>query len=186
MRFRDIVTGWPGKVDEVSVLQSSSFYKLSESGKRLNGKKMLLGEDGFEMGEYIIGGSRYPLLPYLITPYSGTVLPEPKAQFNRRHSETADVSRVALSRLKETWGIIKGVMWRPDKHRLPRIILVCCILHNISIDMGDVVDRDPDMRGHHDPGYDRKRTCVLNDPSSRIVRDMLSLHLSKSLPPSVR
>ena len=42
--------------------------KLTEEGERLNGKKMELME-GTEFGEYIIGDARFPLLPWLLTPY---------------------------------------------------------------------------------------------------------------------
>ncbi|XP_054813187.1 protein ALP1-like isoform X2 [Prosopis cineraria] len=107
MRFRDIVTGWPGKMKDWSVFESSDFYKLCVKGERLNGKKLNLHE-GSEIGEYIIGDSGYPLLPYLVVPYEGKQLPEPKAEFNRRLFATRMVAQSALARLKNMWKIIQG------------------------------------------------------------------------------
>ncbi|KAA8534247.1 hypothetical protein F0562_031764 [Nyssa sinensis] len=70
MRFRDIVAGWPGSLSDSLVLKSSSFFKLSEEGKRLNGKQIKLS-DGTELREYIVGDVGFPLLPWLLTPYQG-------------------------------------------------------------------------------------------------------------------
>ncbi|XP_059315194.1 protein ALP1-like [Lycium ferocissimum] len=177
MRFRDIVTGLPGKMNENSVLQSSTFFKLCEKGERLNGNKINLSEEA-EVREYIVGDSGFPLLPWLLTPYQGKELSESKAEFNKRHFATRIVAQRALSRLKEVWKMIHGMMWRPDKHKLPRFILVCCILHNIIIDMEDeVLDELPLSSHHHDPGYGQE-VCESVDKTASDLRENLSLHLS--------
>ncbi|KAF2300434.1 hypothetical protein GH714_013234 [Hevea brasiliensis] len=106
MRFLDIVTGWPGKMQD----------------------------------------------------WVGKDLSEPKAEFNKRLSATQMVANRALARLKDMWRIIHGVMWRPDKHRLPRIILVCCLLHNIAIDLEDEAQSDIPLSHQHDPDY-QQQTC---------------------------
>lgn len=133
MRFRDIVTGWPGSMTKFAVLHDSGFFKLCDKGIRLNGRAE--AKEGPEIGEYIIGDSAFPLLRWLLTPYQGKDLCASMVEFNRRHSATRIVAQRALARFKDTWRIIQGEMWRPDKHKLPRIILVCCILHNIIIDL---------------------------------------------------
>lgn len=168
MRFLDIVTGWPGKMNESLIFQNSNFYRLCREGKRLNGKT----------GEYIIGDSSYPLLPFLITPYEGTALSESKIEFNKRHREVVLVAQKALKRLKDNWGIIQGVMWRPDRHKLPRIIFVCCLLHNIIIDM-EVSGRGelPMTNSNHDPGY-RQQVSQVSEPQGVYLRDKLTLELS--------
>ncbi|KAJ8441808.1 hypothetical protein Cgig2_021498 [Carnegiea gigantea] len=48
------------------------------------------------------------------------------------------------------------VMWRPDKRKLPSIILACCSLHNIMIDRGDKLHSDIVWPGHHDLGYEEQ------------------------------
>ncbi|KAJ0101855.1 protein ALP1-like [Pistacia vera] len=181
MRFRDIIVGWPGSLGDSLVLRSSGFFKLAEEGKRLNGKKLQL-PDGTDVREYIIGDTGFPLLPWLITPYQGKGLSELQVTFNKRHSATRMVAQMALVRLKEVWRIIHGVMWMPDKNRLPRIILVCCLLHNIIIDMEDEVLDEMPLSYHHDSGY-RQQNCESVDKTASIVREKLSLYLPGKLPP---
>lgn len=179
MRFRDIVTGWPGKMDDASVLQKSSFFDRSEKGERLNGKKLKLSE-GIELQEYIVGDTGFPLLPWLITPYQGRDLPETKSEFNKRHFATRLVAQRALARLKDVWRVIHGVMWRPDKTRLPRLVLACCILHNIVIDMEEDVLDELTLTSQHDSGY-RSEVCDMADKNASLSRDKLSLYLSGRL-----
>ncbi|KAJ7971314.1 Harbinger transposase-derived nuclease [Quillaja saponaria] len=124
LRFRDIVTGWPGSLSDDIVLQSSNFFKLTKEGKRLNGSHIALS-DGTMLKEYIVGDAGFPLLPWLLTPYEGKSLSDhEQLKFNKRHVATRMVAKRALARLKELWRIIEGVMWKPDKNKLPRIIFV--------------------------------------------------------------
>ncbi|CAN1150376.1 Protein ALP1-like [Linum perenne] len=180
MRFLDIVTGWPGKMDEWEVLQSSTFQKLCDKGERLNGKRMQLSEqeEGSEIREYIIGDSGYPLLPNLIIPYEKE-LSNSREEFNRRHSGTQIVAQRALARLKEMWKIIGGQMWRPDRHRLPRFILVCCLLHNIAIDLEDEVQAALPLSHVHDPGYSHRSCGGCIDIQGSDLRDKLSMYVSR-------
>ncbi|XP_020225759.1 protein ALP1-like [Cajanus cajan] len=180
LRFRDIVTGWPGSVSDEHVLRSSSFFKLVEEGKRLSGGKKTL-PDGTVVREYIIGDTGFPLLPWLLTPYEGKGLSTVQVEFNKRVVETQMVAKKALARLKEMWSIIQGVMWKPDKHKLPRIILVCCILHNIVIDMEDGVLNDMPPCHQHDSRY-QDQTCEFSDNTAYIMREKLSLFSSGKLP----
>ncbi|XP_045806668.1 protein ALP1-like [Trifolium pratense] len=183
MKFRDIVTGWPGKMEDSLIFSSSNFNKLCNKGERLDGKVLKFSEES-EIREYIIGDSAYPLLPYLIVPYEEKELlkSEAKTQFNKLHLETRMVAQRALTRLKEMWRIIRGNMWRPDKHRLPRIILVCCLLHNIVIDMQDEVKDELLCLYHHnhDSGY-QQLVCGDADEKGMALRESLLSYLNGRL-----
>jgi hypothetical protein len=185
MKFRDIVTGWPGQMKDSLIFSSSNFNKLCDKGERLNGKVLKFSE-GSEIREYIIGDSAYPLLPYLIVPYEEKELlkSEAKTQFNKLHLETRMVAQRALTRLKEMWRIIRGNMWRPDKHRLPRIIFVCCLLHNIVIDMQDEVKDELLCLYHHnhDLGY-HQLVCEDADKKGVALRESLLSYLNGRLHP---
>ncbi|KAL3732181.1 hypothetical protein ACJRO7_028938 [Eucalyptus globulus] len=181
LRFRDVITGWPGKLSDATVLSSSGFFKLSDDGKRLNGKKMLLPE-GAEIREYIVGDAGFPLLPWLLTPYKGKGLSDHQLAFNKRHHATRLVARRALVRLKDMWKIIEGVLWMPDRNKLPRIIFVCCLLHNIIIDMEDEVQDEMPLSHDHDPGY-RQQICEAVNTEGSLLREKLSLYLAGKLPP---
>ncbi|PRQ59046.1 putative chromosomal replication initiator, DnaA, harbinger transposase-derived nuclease [Rosa chinensis] len=180
MRFRNIVTGWPGSLSDDIILRSSGFFKLCEEGTCLNGKKMVLSE-GTEVREYIVGDSGFPLLEWLMTPYQGRKLPDDKSEFNERLSATQMVARRAFVRLKEMWKLIQGAMWLPDKNKLPRIILACCILHNIVIDMDDIVQDEMPLSHHHDSGYHRQ-SCESADKTGSVLREKLSVYFSGQLP----
>ncbi|MQM14556.1 hypothetical protein Taro_047492 [Colocasia esculenta] len=175
MRFLDIVTGWPGSMTLSRLLKCSGFSKLCESGKRLNGT-IKLTTDKMEIREFIVGDSAYPLLPWLMTPYEGKSLSAPKAVFNSRHKAVRYLAAMAFSQLKGAWRILHKVMWRPDKHKLPSIILVCCLLHNIIIDSGDKLHDDVPLADHHDIGY-KEPTCQQVDLHGQTMRDNLSRHL---------
>ncbi|XP_050209876.1 protein ALP1-like [Mercurialis annua] len=179
MRFRDVIVGYPGSLSDALVLQNSSFFELSEEGKRLNGKKMELME-GTELQEYIIGDAGFPLMPWLLIPYQ-EAKKDHEVEFNKRHSATTSVAQIALARLKETWRIIHGAMWMPDKNRLPRIIFVCCLLHNIIIDMEDKVFNEMPVSLIHDKDY-RQQVCESASSTGTEMREKLSLYLSG--PPS--
>ncbi|KAJ4772203.1 PIF / Ping-Pong family of plant transposase [Rhynchospora pubera] len=185
MRFRDIITGWPGSMNELQILKSSGFYKLCEKGARLNGKSVKLS-DCSEIREYIVGDNGYPLLPWLMTPYQGTDNAVHKSGFNKRHSATRSVASRALARFKDMWRFFQGEMWRPDKHRLPRMILACGLLHNIMIDFEDD-ERGEAMMMHssclHDGNY-KPQVCGVADESGVAVRDALSQYLADKSGPA--
>lgn len=177
MRFLDIVSGFPGSFSDADVLQSSCFYELSEQGKRLNGEKISLSKE-VELREYIVGHQGLPLLPWLLTPFNGNKLSETKRSYNDRHNATWKVAANALAKLKEDWGIIQGVMWRPDKDKLPRIILVCCLLHNILIDLEDGIS----FSGKNEQEECQEPFKNSRNKAASAQRDNLALYLSANLP----
>lgn len=173
MRFLDIVTGWPGGMSVSRLLKCSGFFRLCEAGERLNGSIRTLSE-GIEMREFIVGGVAYPLLPWLITPYGIDSLSSSMAtDFNARHEVARLLAVTAFLQLKGSWRILNKVMWRPDKRKLPSIILVCCLLHNIIIDCGDQLRPDVALSGHHDLGYE-EQFCKQVDPTGKTMREDLA------------
>ncbi|XP_051134202.1 protein ALP1-like [Andrographis paniculata] len=178
LKFRSIVTGWPGKMNDASVLQSSNFFKQCQKGEKLNSSKTCFPDDtATEIPEYIVGNSGFPLLPWLMTPYQKKDLSETESDFNKRLLATHAVARRALAMLKDVWKMIQRDMWRPDKHKLPRFILACCILHNIVIDMEDELLDDVPISLYHDRGY-RQDVCDSVDKIGSILRDKLCMYIS--------
>ncbi|MCL7035680.1 hypothetical protein MKW94_015556 [Papaver nudicaule] len=175
LRFLDIVTGWPGGMTVDRLFKFSAFYKLCETGDRLNDSVRPLSNGG-EIKEYIVGGNEYPLLPWLITPYEDDNLSGSMTNFNENHIAASKLAGKAFSQLKGTWRILHKVMWRPDKQKLPSIILVCCLLHNIIIDSGDEVHPDVPLSDHHDTGYGNE-SCQQVYPLGESMRDNLAKHM---------
>ena len=102
-------------------MHSSGLFKLCEKGERLNGSELKVS-DGSEIGEHLIGDSGYPLLPCLLTPYHEKDLTESETEFHRRRSSARTVAPKTQAKFQDTWKFLQGEMWRPDKHKLPRII----------------------------------------------------------------
>ncbi|CAH1438533.1 unnamed protein product [Lactuca virosa] len=177
LRFRDLVGGWPGCMTDERIHKKSTFFKFCKSGERLNGKRRVVSE-GNEIEEYIVGNSGFRLLPWLMTPYRGNKLCDSEVRFNQMVMKTQMVAQKALGKLKQNWKIIQGVMWRPDKDRLPVIILACCILHNILIDMEDEVQEKLVFSHRHDLDY-RPAVCHSDDDKKGVaLREKITLHLS--------
>ncbi|KAI4386011.1 hypothetical protein MLD38_003987 [Melastoma candidum] len=166
-------SSWLDEQDNYSVVLqaiTSHFNQLCE-------KITLLCEqvglpDGTNIRDYVTGDSDYPLLPHLITPYRGRDVSGSKLEFNRRHGKAIAMAQRALTELKDNWRIIKGVMWRPDRHRLSRVILACCLLHNIGIDIDNGKCDRGTVSGAHDPGYDQ-RLCPVVDEGGESLREKL-------------
>ncbi|WCJ19548.1 PIF / Ping-Pong family of plant transposase [Euphorbia peplus] len=178
MRFRDVAIGYPGSLSDALVLQYSDFFKLSEERKRLNGKRIEL-KKGKELREYIIGDEGFPLLPWLLTPFQHEVH-DYQVEFNKRHSETLMVAQIALAKLKEIWRIMHGTVFLPDTNKLPRIALVCCMLHNIAIEMEDKVLDEVCISNAHDKDYQRQ-ICDSSSQTGTDLREDVSLCLSGEL-----
>eukprot|EP01018_Ginkgo_biloba_P027055 Gb_13002 [translate_table: standard] len=98
MWFLGICTGWPGSFNDTRLLRNSSFYRLCEGGERLNGHLVSTGT--IDMREYIVGDGGYPLLPWLIIPFSGAVTNAQKL-FNFKLSSTRIVVERAFGKLKK-------------------------------------------------------------------------------------
>lgn len=183
MRFIDIVTGWPGSMTFSRLMKCSGFFKLCEAGNRLNGPVKVSAENA-EIREYIAGDSCYPLLPWLMTPYEGKNLSVPMLNFNACQKAARLLGTNALTRLKGSWRILHKVMWRPDKNKLPSIILVCCLLHNILIDCKDELLSTVELPKHHDTGYSEEN-CEQVDPNGKAMRDNISAHLQSCEAPKL-
>lgn len=177
MRFLDIVTGWPGGMTVSKLLKFSGFYRLCDAGERLNGNTRTL-PGGMEIREFIVGGTSYPLLSWLITPYEANDLSGKHSSFNSIHEAARSLASNAFLHLKGSWRILNKVMWRPDRRKLPSIILVCCLLHNILLDCGDKLNPDIALPDHHDAGYEEK-CCKQVDSVGKNARENLAEYLQQ-------
>jgi hypothetical protein len=113
-----------------------------------------------------------------MTPYQDHCLSSEKVEFNKRHAAMRMVVQGALANLKERWQVLKGELWRPDKHRLPRIIYACCLLTNIMIDLEDAVRDGMPASHNHDEGYRQQISSVMEDDAV-MQRDLLSRYVSR-------
>ncbi|XP_071738748.1 protein ALP1-like [Rutidosis leptorrhynchoides] len=171
LRFLDVFGGCPGRMTDEQIHKSSAFNKKCKGNERLNGQKN-------DIQEYIVGNSGFPLLKWLITPYRGDSLSNAESVFNEIVVKTHMVANEAFVKLKQNWKILKGVLWRPDKHRLPLIILACCILHNILIDMEDEVQETLVFSDCKDLNYHPVFCNANDDQNGVLLREKIAVYLS--------
>ncbi|TGZ45962.1 uncharacterized protein [Temnothorax longispinosus] len=123
-RFRDICIRHPGNTHDAAVFKDSNLYKnvhtlIPQSSKNI---------DGMEVPYLIIGDPAYPLLPWLIKGYPGSVTPE-QDSFNVHLNSARVAVEMAFGRLRGRWRIL---LKRLDVSHtfVPNITSACCILHN--------------------------------------------------------
>ncbi|KAK9980270.1 hypothetical protein ABG768_013646 [Culter alburnus] len=108
------VVKWPGSVHDARILRESALYRELQSHQP-NG--------------IVLGDSAYPLLPWLMTPFSVANTPE-QERFNSSHCKT----RCAIERLN---GILKRRFACLNYLRVQpkvacNIFLACIVFHNIA------------------------------------------------------
>ncbi|XP_028790991.1 protein ALP1-like [Neltuma alba] len=114
--FTDVSIGWPGSMSDDEVLQKSALYEKANGGL-LNGM-------------WIVGSSGYPLMDWVLVPYSQQNLTWTQHAFNEKIEEIRKVSKDAFARLKRRWGCLQR-RTEVKLQDLPLILAACCVLHNI-------------------------------------------------------
>ena len=136
-RYRFITNdvGAYGKQSDGGIFRHSSLYQLLSSNNfnMSHAKKLPLSD--VELPFVIIGDEAYPLLSYLLRPYSRRQLTESRRLFNYRLSGGRRVVESAFGILAGKWRILnKPIETYPDM--ADRTVKCICVLHNTVIDRG--------------------------------------------------
>lgn len=110
------------------MLANSSNYKIN-NGELMKGDS--LDVQGSNLPLFLIGDSAYPLLSWLIKPFSfSSSLTSQQKLCNYRLLRARVVVEIAFSRLKARW---RKLTKQIDMHveNVPNVIAACCVLHNI-------------------------------------------------------
>nr|XP_048696234.1 uncharacterized protein LOC125632320 [Caretta caretta] len=131
--FNDINVGWPGKVHDAYIFRNAGLFEHLQEGTYFPDHKITIGD--IEMPIVILGDPAYPLMPWLMKPYTGT-LDSSKEQFNYRLNKCRMVVECAFGHLKARW---HSLLSRLDlsKNNFPIVIAACCVLHNICESKGE-------------------------------------------------
>ncbi|XP_059662023.1 protein ALP1-like [Cornus florida] len=114
--FTDVCIGWPGSMPDDQVLEKSALYQ------RANG--------GLMKGVFIVGSSGYPLMDWVLVPYTQQHLTWTQHAFNEKIGEVQRVAKEAFARLKGRWCCLQK-RTEVKLQDLPVVLGACCVLHNI-------------------------------------------------------
>lgn len=77
--FTNTYVGWPGSVHDACILSNSEVFDREAGTLTPNSVKVI---SGVRVPVVILGDSAYPLLPWLMKPYTGTGLSQTQRRFN--------------------------------------------------------------------------------------------------------
>ncbi|GFS11487.1 protein ANTAGONIST OF LIKE HETEROCHROMATIN PROTEIN 1 [Elysia marginata] len=132
-RFINIDVGGYGKQSDGGTFHASELYRALTDGKINLPRPSVLPQTDVIAPHVLIGDEAYPLLPFVLKPYSGTNLPVEKECFNKRLSRSRKTIECAFGLLTSKWHVLaKGIETRVDM--VDSIVKCVCILHNAVID----------------------------------------------------
>ncbi|GFO30197.1 protein antagonist of like heterochromatin protein 1 [Plakobranchus ocellatus] len=132
-RFIAIDVGGYGKQSDGGTFQSSDFYRALIEKKLVLPKPAPLPESNVVAPYVFVADDAYPLLPFLMKPYSGSNLPLAQDCFNKRLSRCRKVVECAFGILNSKWCILSKCI-DTNINLADSIIKCVCILHNTIID----------------------------------------------------
>lgn len=183
-RFLDVSSGWPNSMKPETILHESKLYHgVVESRELLQGPSYKLS-DGSLIPQYVLGDSCFPLLPWLLTPYSRgneeDSFSSAEIAFNSTHSRAMGLFGDAFGRLRTRWQLLSDSRkWkRGCVEYLPFVVVTGCLLHNFLIKCNDPLLRDKGVSCVEKEGDVLASDGVVDESAVRI-RDALALHLSR-------
>ena len=168
-KFLDVSTGYPGSVHDARIFRRSALYRNIIAGDIMTRARVIANVN---VRPYLIGDTAYPLSPYLMTAYHSGRLTPAQQRFNKVLTKLRVVVERAYGKLKTRWRCILKEL-EDDTQRVADIALVCCILHNFCIIMGDEFDDSDDDSSDDDDEDGRE-----DDEEGQEIRRALTEYLS--------
>ncbi|XP_009762262.1 protein ANTAGONIST OF LIKE HETEROCHROMATIN PROTEIN 1-like [Nicotiana sylvestris] len=127
--FTDVCIGWPGSMTDDQVLEKSALFERANRG--------LLND------LWVVGSSGFPLLDWILVPFSHQNLTWTQHAFNEKVEEIQRVAKDAFMRLKGRWSCLQK-RTEVKLQDLPVVLGACCVLHNICEMRGE--ELSPELR----------------------------------------
>ncbi|KAI8022049.1 Protein ALP1-like [Camellia lanceoleosa] len=123
--FTDVCIGWPGSMPDDKILEKSALFQRANRGLL---KDVL-----------IAGNSGYPLMDWVLVPYTHKNLTWAQHAFNEKIGEVHGVAKEAFGRLKGRWTCLQK-RTEVKLQDLPVVLGACCVLHNICEMRNEIMD----------------------------------------------
>ncbi|GLU10079.1 hypothetical protein SLE2022_269050 [Rubroshorea leprosula] len=127
--FTDVCIGWPGSMPDDQVLDKSALYQRANRG--------LLKD------VWMVGNSGYPLMDWVLVPYTHPNLTWTQHAFNEKIGEIQKTAKEAFTKLKGRWTCLQK-RTEVKLQELPVVLGACCVLHNICEMRNE--EMDPELR----------------------------------------
>ncbi|KAJ0864727.1 putative harbinger transposase-derived nuclease domain-containing protein [Helianthus annuus] len=125
--FTDVCIGYPGAMPDDKILEKSALSQRFSMGHLKNIS--------------IVGGSSYPLLDWLLVPYTHQNKTWSQHTFNEKIDDVQMIAKDAFMRLKGRWACLQK-RTEVKLQDLPVVLGACCVLHNICEINNEVMDDD--------------------------------------------
>ncbi|KAF7143332.1 hypothetical protein RHSIM_Rhsim05G0017600 [Rhododendron simsii] len=161
--FMDICIGWPGSTSDDKILENSELWRRASSG--------LLKD------VWILGNSGYPLMDWLLVPYTHKDLTWTQHAFNKKIGEVQTGAKEAFSRLKGRWSCLQ-MLTEVKLQDLPAVVGAAFVLHNICEMRNEAMDPGHPAKTSFDPFDDEivPKDAVRSVDAMR-ARDQIAHHL---------
>ena len=162
-RFIWASCGFPGNSHDSIILQSTNLYtQITENNLLPNIAKC---QDGVKIGPVILGDGAFPFKTWLLKPFTNAALSPQQRYFNYRLSRARMVTECAYGQLKGRWRILFKKC-ESKKESMKIMCLACIVLHNLCIDLGDILPRAWDL--NYDDHENKRRPA-------EAVRELLNM-----------
>ncbi|XP_018835597.1 protein ALP1-like [Juglans regia] len=126
--FWDVCVKAPGATDDATHFRDSLLYNRLTSGDIVWEK--VINVRGHNVRPYIVGDWSYPLMPFLLTPFSPIGMGVPAQNlFDGMLMKGRSVVVEAIGLLKGRWKILQDL--NVGLSHAPQTIVACCVLHNL-------------------------------------------------------
>ena len=190
-RFIWASLGAPGNTHDSTLFQSTTWSNivggdiLSEAAAKTN--------DDIVIPPLILGDGAFPMRSFLLKPYGDAVLSDKKRYFHYRASRGRMVTEGAFGKLKGRWRILSRKC-ESQKETVKKMGLACLVLHNLCIDLGDMMPRNWDMTIDHAtnnrrPQNEIRDVLLMNNinhkylgycpENAKRIRDLLQINFGK-------
>ena len=123
--FTDVCIGWPGSMPDDQVLEKSVLFQRAARGMLNN--------------MWVVGTIGYPLMDWVLVPYTRQNIPWAQHTFNEKIGEIQKIATGAFWRLKARWGCLQK-RTEVKVQELPVVLGACCVLHNICEMRNEAID----------------------------------------------
>ncbi|XP_055820390.1 protein ALP1-like [Solanum dulcamara] len=157
--FTDVCIGWPGSMPDDQVLEKSALFQRANTGLLNN--------------VWIVGSSGYPLMDWVLVPYTQQQLTWTQHAFNEKIGEVQRVAKEAFVRLKRRWSCLQK-RTEVKLQDLPVVLGACCVLHNICQMRNEEMDPDLKFELIDD---EMVPEIQLRSTNARLARDVIAHNL---------